>query len=65
MNKLTPHQIRIIQMLANGLCYKEIAYELKNSTSTIKNTMCLISETLEVSGMVSVVAYCFRNGLIK
>ncbi|MEP2651821.1 MAG: response regulator transcription factor [Paraglaciecola sp.] len=43
---LTPHQFRVLQMMADGLLNKQIAYELKVSESTIKQHVSAVLNKL-------------------
>lgn len=46
LEKLTPHQLRVLQMMADGLLNKQIAYELQVSESTIKQHVSAVLNKL-------------------
>lgn len=46
IEKLTPHQFRVLQMMADGLLNKQIAYELQVSESTIKQHVSAVLNKL-------------------
>jgi DNA-binding NarL/FixJ family response regulator len=46
LEQLTPHQFRVLKMLADGLLNKQIAYELKVSESTIKQHVSAVLHKL-------------------
>ena len=43
---LTPHQFRVLQLMADGLLNKQIAYELSVSESTIKQHVSAVLHKL-------------------
>ena len=49
---LTKREIRVLEMVANGLVYKEIAEELNISTETVKKHVYNIYYRLHVSNRV-------------
>lgn len=46
--QLTPHQLKVLKMLADGLLNKQIAYELSISESTVKQHVSAVLRKLEV-----------------
>ena len=48
LDKLTPHQFRVLTLLADGLLNKQIAYELKVQETTIKQHVSAILRKLEL-----------------
>jgi DNA-binding NarL/FixJ family response regulator len=44
--QLTPHQFKVLQMMADGLLNKQIAYELQVSESTIKQHVSAVLHKL-------------------
>jgi DNA-binding NarL/FixJ family response regulator len=46
IEKLTPHQLRVLQLMANGLLNKQIAFELQVSESTIKQHVSAVLNKL-------------------
>ena len=47
--QLTPHQFKVLKMMADGLLNKQIAYELDISESTVKQHVSAVLRKLEVS----------------
>lgn len=46
LSQLTPHQYKVLQMIADGLLNKQIAYEMKVSESTIKQHVSAVLHKL-------------------
>jgi DNA-binding NarL/FixJ family response regulator len=46
---LTPHQLKVLNMIANGLLNKQIAYELDISESTVKQHASAVLRKLGVN----------------
>lgn len=57
---LTPHQFRVMMMLADGLLNKQIAYELGISEATVKAHMTAILKKLGVSNRTQAVVAAAR-----
>lgn len=49
LHKLTPAQYRVLQMIADGLLNKQIAYEMNIQEPTVKNHVSAILQKLEVN----------------
>ncbi len=62
---LTPRQFEILQLVAQGLSYKEVADRLSLSEHTIKYHMGEVLQRLHLKNREQVVAYALRTGLIK
>ena len=56
LSSLTPQQLRVLTMLAQGLLNKQIAYELSVSEATVKAHVSAILQKLDVEGRVQAVA---------
>lgn len=65
MRKLAPHQVIILQYLADGLTYKQIARKFQTTYQVINNYMRWIRLDLEADSTIHAVAIAFRRGLIK
>ncbi len=63
--KLNPRQIEVMQMLADGMTTKEIAIKLHLSERTIQCHRYMALSYADCRSMPHLIAYCFRNGLIK
>lgn len=48
LNQLTPHQFKVLQLMADGLLNKQIAYELDISESTVKQHVSAVLKKLQV-----------------
>ncbi|WP_100658384.1 response regulator transcription factor [Alteromonas flava] len=48
LNQLTPHQFKVLNLMANGLLNKQIAYELDISESTVKQHASAVLKKLGV-----------------
>lgn len=48
LSQLTPHQFKVLKMMADGLLNKQIAYELAISESTVKQHVSAVLRKLEV-----------------
>ena len=48
LEQLTPHQFRVLKLVADGLLNKQIAYELEVQETTIKQHMSAILKKLGV-----------------
>jgi DNA-binding NarL/FixJ family response regulator len=62
---LTPHETRLLQMLAEGHSYKTAATELGVSTKTISFHLQNVYEKLQVHSKSEAVSKALRNRLIK
>jgi DNA-binding NarL/FixJ family response regulator len=63
--QLTPHEIRLLEMLAEGHNYETAAAELRVTTHTISFHLQRIYEKLHVHSKTEAVAKALRNRLIK
>jgi DNA-binding NarL/FixJ family response regulator len=61
---LTPHEVRIVKLLAQGHSYKTAAAELKVSVNTISFHMKHIYEKLHVHSKSEAVARGLRDGIV-
>ena len=62
---LTPHEIRILQLLSKGASYKTAAVELGVSAKTVSFHLQNIYEKLQVHSKSEAVSKALRNRLIK
>ncbi len=63
--ELTPRQCEILNMVAEGLSYKEIGAALAISENTVKYHMGEILQRLHLKNREQVLAYVLRSGLAK
>ena len=64
LDKLTPRQIEVLQMVAEGFRTREIAAQLKLSVKTIESHRGEIMKRLEIHDVVGLVRYAMRVGLV-
>jgi len=64
LDKLTPRQIEVLQMVADGYRTREIAAHLKLSVKTIESHRGAIMKRLEIHDVVGLVRYAMRVGLV-
>ena len=62
---LTPHELRLLRLLAEGHSYKTAAAELGSSVNTIAFHMRSIYRKLEVHSKSEAVAKALREGLVR
>jgi len=63
-NILTPREIEIVKMVAEGFGNREVAERLFISEGTVKTHLHTIYEKLGLKGRVQLVAYVRENGLL-
>jgi DNA-binding NarL/FixJ family response regulator len=61
---LTPHEVRIIRMLASGDSYREVADQLDITVNTVRNYIRSIYEKLQVHTKSEAVSKALRGRLI-
>lgn len=64
-DRLTPREHEVIACVCQGLLNKEIARKLRMSEPTVKHHLRAIFEKLYVSNRAELVAYAFRNGIVR
>ena len=62
--QLTPRQREVLQMIAEGLWTKEIAYRMGVSVKTVETHRTQLMERLEIRDVAGLVRYAIRIGLI-
>ncbi len=62
---LTPREIEILRLMADGAANKEIAYKLKISEKTVRNHISKMYEKLNIYDRAHAVLYAVRKGLIE
>jgi|TARA_Y100001970_G_scaffold263727_1_gene349512 DNA-binding NarL/FixJ family response regulator len=60
---LTPHQLKVLQMVADGLLNKQIAYELAISESTVKQHVSAVLKKLGVINRTKA-GIAFKNAML-
>lgn len=61
---LTKQQVRILEMVAEGLTNKEIAEDIHVTVRTVKNYLTVIYSILQVNNRAQAIAVSVKNGLI-
>jgi DNA-binding NarL/FixJ family response regulator len=64
-HNLTPHEVRLLKLLAEGHNYKTAAGELKISINTISFHMKHVYEKLHVHSKSEAVAKALRSGIVR
>ncbi|HXW92934.1 MAG TPA: response regulator transcription factor [Terriglobales bacterium] len=64
-NTLTPREVEILQMIAQGKSNKEIAAELGLSVNTVAVHRANIMDALGIHKTAELVVYAIRNGLVN
>ncbi len=62
---LTPRELEVLELLADGLTKKEIARTLRLSTSTVSTHVVHVFEKLKVPNAPAAIAKAFRSGLFR
>jgi DNA-binding NarL/FixJ family response regulator len=62
---LTPHELRLLQLLSEGHSYKTAGAEFKLSTNTIKFHVKQIYEKLHVHSKSEAVARALRRRIVR
>jgi len=64
-HELTPHEVRVLKLIADGHNYRSAAAELGTTASTINYHLQQIYRKLEVHGKSEAVAKALRQGLLR
>jgi DNA-binding NarL/FixJ family response regulator len=62
---LTPHELKIVQKIANASSNKEMGQELSISERTVKHHLTNIFNKLGISSRVELAVFALKNGLIS
>ena len=65
LDKLTPRQREILQLIAEGRSTKEIASDLNLSAKTVETHRAQLMERLDIYDVAELVRYAMRVGLIQ
>jgi len=65
LDKLTPRQREILQLIAEGNSSKQIAHRLDASVKTIESHRASLMERLDIHDVAGLVRYAIRNGLVS
>ena len=65
LDKLTPRQREILQLIAEGNSSKQIAYLLNASVKTIESHRAGLMERLDIHEVAGLVRYAIRTGLVS
>ncbi|MEE3223906.1 MAG: LuxR C-terminal-related transcriptional regulator, partial [Pseudomonadota bacterium] len=62
LKQLTPHQLKVLRMVSDGLLNKQIAYELAISESTVKQHVSAVLRKLGVINRTKA-GIAFKNAM--
>lgn len=65
VDELTPRELEVLKLIAEGLCNKDIAQELSISEKTVKNHINNIFSKLHLLDRSQAMLYAIRKGLVK
>ncbi len=65
VDELTPRELEVLTLIAEGLCNKDIARELSISEKTVKNHINNIFSKLHLYDRTQAMLYAIRQGLVK
>lgn len=65
VDRLTPREIEVLQLIATGMSNKEIAGRLDLSEKTVKNHISNILSKLQLFDRTQATLYAIRSGLVK
>jgi NarL family two-component system response regulator LiaR len=65
MDELTPREMEVLKLIADGLSNKDIAEVLVLSEKTVKNHINNIFSKLHVYDRSQAILYAIRRGLVK
>lgn len=65
LDKLTPRQREILQLIAEGHSSKRIAHLLDSSVKTVESHRASLMERLDIHDVAGLVRYAIRNGLVS
>lgn len=63
--ELTPRQLDVLRMIAEGYSTKEIARGLNISAKTVETHRALLMQRLDIYDVASLVRYAIKTGLVK
>lgn len=62
---LSPRELEVVEAVADGLTNSQIAALLYLEEGTVKSHLIHISDKLGTTNRTQVVAWAFRNGIVK
>jgi DNA-binding CsgD family transcriptional regulator len=65
MSKLTPQQLRVVELISHGKTYIEVSEAMDISPDTVRSHMREIRLRLGVHSMAHAVATLLRDGVIQ
>ena len=65
LTELTPRQLEVLKLTADGYEYKRVGYELGITEPTVRSMAVEIREKLGALSMAHAVAIAFRMGLLS
>ena len=65
VSDMTPRELQVLQLLANGKTAKQIAFKLHVSVKTIEANRRQIMQKLETDNLADLIKYAIRQGLVS
>jgi DNA-binding NarL/FixJ family response regulator len=65
LDRLTPRQREVLQLIAEGRATKDIAHSLGLSVKTVETHRAQLMERLEIRDVAGLVRFAIRSGLVK
>jgi DNA-binding NarL/FixJ family response regulator len=65
LDRLTPRQREVLQLIAEGNATKDIAHSLGLSVKTVETHRAQLMERLEIRDVAGLVRFAIRSGLVK
>jgi DNA-binding NarL/FixJ family response regulator len=65
VERLTPRQREVLQLIAEGLSTKEIAQRLDLSVKTVESHRAELMQRLDIHGVAGLVRYAIRVGIVR
>jgi len=65
LDRLSPRQLQVLKLIAEGLTTKQIALALNISIKTVETHRARLMERLDIYEVASLVRFAIRSGLIK
>ena len=65
VNELTPRQLEVLQLIAEGYSTKQIALELGISAKTVETHRARLTKRLDIHHVAGLVRYALKAGIVS